>query len=209
MKKTKNLVLYVLLLFGISSCIEPEIIPAPTPKAELNCHFSGTINGTAIDLTENVNGYGMTTTKAKILLPSPALSSAVYYSEMSSLESAVYVKLGLGSITWDAAGSTDPSISVFNAFFSSNISPVFSNNAQNGLEVTFRDVSGNIWVSKTPNVNAQNALFSSITQESDASGDYSKFTCNFNCYVYRVNPQTSTLDSLRIQNGKLTGWFQR
>lgn len=201
---------FSLVLSILNSCIEHEVIPAPIPKADLSCHFSGTVNGTFIELTENVQGYKMSPSKSTLLNPSPQLSSVKYYSEMNSLENAISVRVGLGSISWDDAGNAGvPPLNSFNSFFTTNTTPAYSDGCSAGFEISYRDASGGIWVSKQNSVNAQNVTFSAINQESDSNGDYSKFICEFNCYVYRINPQTSALDSLRIQNGILKGWFDR
>ncbi len=205
----------ILLAAGIiagslfSSCIKHEVIPAPEPKVDLYAHFAGDINGTPVEFTENVLGYANHTSKAKILLPSPSLSSAVYYSEMKSAETLVSIKVGLGSVMWDASTTSDPTLSLFNSFHLNNTTPVYSNNATSGFEVTYRDAANKIWTSKENSVNPQSVTFSALLQESDASGDYSKFTCNFSCYVYRTDPVTLLEDSVRIQSAVFKGWFQR
>lgn len=199
-----------LVVFSFSSCIEHEVIPAPIPKADLSCHFSGTVNNTFVELTENVQGYKLNPSKSTLLNPSPQLSSVKYYADMSSLENAISVRVGLGSISWDDAGSAGvPPLNVFNSFFTTNTTPAYSDGSVAGFEISYRDGSGGIWVSKQNSVNPHTVTFSAINQESDANGDYSKFICEFNCYVYRINPQTSLLDSMRIQNGRLEGWFDR
>jgi hypothetical protein len=200
---------FVALTVGLSSCIEHEVIPAPVPMVDLSCHFQGTINGTDVELTENVLGYKCTTSKAKILLPPPSLSSAVYYSEILSAQTPISVKVGLGSVMWDMSTANDPTLALFNGFHLLNTTPVFSNGAAAGFEVTYKDLSGTSWVSKQNSTNFQDVTFSAITQESDTAGDYSKFTCNFDCYVYHTNPTTLVLDSLRIQAATFKGWFKR
>ncbi|MEY3238052.1 MAG: hypothetical protein RI883_2153, partial [Bacteroidota bacterium] len=47
----------ITLVFGLSSCIEHEVIPAPVPMVDLSCHFNGVVNGSNLELTENVLGY--------------------------------------------------------------------------------------------------------------------------------------------------------
>ena len=210
MKKTKFAIAgIVALTLGLGSCIEHEVIPAPEPTVDLSCHFQGVINGTNAEFTENVLGYSCTSTKAKIILPAPSFSSAVYYSEMSSTQTPVSIKIGLGSVFWDASVAAEPTLTLFNNFHLNNTTPVFSNGAASGFEVTYRDASGTIWVSKQNSVNFQDVTFSGIKQESDASGDYSKFTCDFDCYVYHQDAVTLLWDSLPIQNAELIGWFKR
>lgn len=198
-----------LFAFGsvfLAGCPKHEIIPAPVPEVELDGHFEGTINGTPVEFTENVSGFFVEATRAKIILPPPDPSSAIYYSNMKSSESLVSVMIGLGSIHWDASLSSEPSLNQFNAFFlmPANLTPAYTLGAADGFEVTYRDGSGQIWKSEP---GAGSVTFSNIVQESDASGDYSKFTCTFSCTVSRtVGPDTFTLD---IEDAVFDGWFKR
>ncbi len=209
----KNLKFKVAALFSVGlllgSCIEHEVIPAPVPTVDLKCSFVGTINGTGVEWTQNVQGYNCFTDKTKYLVSSPQLSSAVYYSEMSSTQTLVSIKVGMGSVMWDAASVADPTLPIFNGYFQSNLTPDYSNNASNGIEIQYRDPQGKIWASKDNSVNLQTAVFSNIKQESDATGDYSMYTLNFECYVYHYDIGLDELDSLRIQNAVLKAWFKR
>lgn len=210
MNKIKFGIATILLAgFGLQSCIDHEVIPAPTPTVELKCHFLGTINNTDIEFTQNVNGYFCDPNKAKYILPSPQWSTAVYYSEIKSAQSSISVKIGLGSATWDAASASDPTLTIFNTFFTNNLTPFFSNNGTAGFEFRYKDASGRVWASHENSVNAQNVVFSNTSQESDVNGDYSKFTCTFNCYVYHQDQVTLDWDSLRVQNATFKGWFKR
>ena len=197
------------LVFGVSSCIKHEVIPAPVPMVDLSCHFIGTVNGTTVELTENVLGYYCTTSKAKILLPSPSLSSASYFSQMLSSSTPVSAKIALGSVMWDAATAIDPDVAAFNAFHGSNLTPNFSTLGASGFEFSYRDGTGVTWTSKSNSVNFQDVTFSSIVQESDTSGDYSKFKCNFECYVYHTDAVTLVLDSIHVQGAQYEAWFKR
>lgn len=210
MKNIKiGLVAAMMIILGMSSCIDHEVIPAPEPSVDLFCQFTGTINSTNVTFTQNIDGYALTTTKAKILLPPPSLSSAVYYSEILSSSLTPSIKLGLGSVTWDASTANEPTLTLFNNFHMNALTPAYSNSGTNGFEVTYKDGLGKTWVSQDNSVNFQNVTFSNILQESDASGDYSKFTCDFNCYVYRQDAITLLWDSLPIQNAQFKGWFKR
>lgn len=210
MKNLKiTIVAALTLVFAISSCIKHEVIPAPLPMVELSCHFNGIINGSNIELTENVSGYYCETSEAKILLPSPNLSSASYFSEMLSSLNPLSVKIALGSALWDAATAIDPSVSTYNAFHASNLTPNFSSAGGAGFEFYFRDGTGVTWTSNPSSVNFQDVVFSNIIQESDTSGDYSKFKCNFDCYVYHTDAVTLVLDSLQVQSAQYEAWFKR
>ncbi|MFN5784472.1 MAG: hypothetical protein ACK457_00800, partial [Flavobacteriia bacterium] len=97
MKKIKlGFAIALASLLGLSSCIDHEVIPAPVPMVELNCHFYGVINGTPLELTENVLGYTGQADKNLILLPSPSYSSAVYTFELLTAQSFKSVKASLG-----------------------------------------------------------------------------------------------------------------
>jgi len=206
-----------LFVFGsvfLAGCPKHEIIPAPKPKVELESHLIGSINGTDVELTQNVGGYYVDATKAKIILSSPQPSSAVYYAEMKSAESLVSVRIGIGSVQWDASVSSDPTITQFNSFFTNpvNMTPVYSTNAASGFEVVYRDGSGNIWTSDELDV-ANTAVFTNIIQESDGTGDYSKFTCTFTCTMHRMQVNPSPLPptplSLEMEDVVFDGWFKR
>ncbi len=196
-----------LLLF---SCNKHEVVPAPVPKVDLYCHFEGKINNTFIELTQNVDGYDCVSTKLKTIQPSGSQSYAIYYSTMRSESYSPYVKLALGNLYYDATLSNDPPLAQFNQFFGglSNIDPPYTMDAQDGFMVEYRDAQGNIWNSvDTTNALPQDVHFTSVRQESDASGDYIKFICEFNCYVYRFNGTTT--DSLLIKDAHYEGWYRR
>jgi hypothetical protein len=197
-------------LFGsvfLAGCPKHEIIPAPTPKVELNAHFVGVINGSNTEITEGVGGFYLLANKSKIILPSPSLSSAVYNADFKTDQSLISLKISLGSIFWDASLASDPSLAQFNDFFdlTSSLSPDYTAGAAQGFEVIYRDGFGNIWTSNSSDPGT--VTFSDIVQESDATGDYSKFTCEFDCILYRtVGVNTYTL---AIEDAVYTGWFKR
>jgi hypothetical protein len=205
------------LVLSLASCIKHEVIPPPVPMVDLYSHFIGDFTtgaGTAtIELTENVLGYTNKSEKAKVILPPPSFSSAVYYSEMSSTQAATMIKIGLGSVFWDAASEADPSQTTFNNFFVNNDLPDYSNNANNGFAVIYRDGYGNVWESEQNSVHVQDVEFTNIVQESDSTGDYSLFKCEFNCWVYRTYYDAfldiDVTDSVRITDAIYSGWFRR
>jgi hypothetical protein len=211
----KGILLFGLGAFMFSSCIEHEVIPAPVPTVDLSCHFFGEVNGAEVELTENVLGYTNYGTKTQILVQG-GLSSAIYFSEMASTSILTSVKVGLGSINWDANVSPEPSVSSFNGFILSNASPNYSDDGTVGFEFTFKDGQGRIWESHENSPIPQEVEFTNIVQESDESGDYSLFQCDFHCYVYSLNPDSLALqvpvvhmDSMNVQNAVYQGWFKR
>ena len=216
---------FALGLMGVlfSSCIEHEVIPAPTPEVELNCSFEGNIGGAFVQYTENVNGYSCFPSISK--QTSGGITSAQYLFSMRSATEIPYVQIGLGSISWDDPTGTEiPALSLFNSFFATYDLPNYSDYAYNGFEVAYVDAVGDVWRSSEVSV-PQDVEFelSSIKQESDVSGDYSKFICNFNCFVYHtysvvditVVPQTTpptmtdSVASMFIDNAIYQGFFKR
>jgi len=210
MKKIKlGFAIALASLLGLSSCIDHEVIPAPVPMVELNCHFYCVINGTPLELTENVLGYTGQADKNLILLPSPSYSSAVYTFELLTAQSFKSVKASLGSVFWDRGVSTDPTETQFDSFHNNSLTPAFSDGGSNGFEFMYRDPAGVEWFSKENSVNVQDVVFSNISQDTDTSGHYSLFTCNFDCYVYHQDAITLAWDSIPVQNAVLSGWFQK
>ena len=67
MLKFFTLLLFVGLLF--SACIEHEVIPAPETTVDLNAAFIGFVNGTQVEFTQNVNGYGAIAINAEDINP--------------------------------------------------------------------------------------------------------------------------------------------
>lgn len=212
----KGVLIIGISAFVFSSCIEHEVIPPPEPKVDLYAHFYGEINGAPVELTENVLGYFNDCSTAKYILPPPAFSSAVYYAEMKSAQVSTSVRVGMGRVNWDATIASEPTLTSFNGFFTTNTFPNYSDDGAAGFEFMYRDGTGRQWKSSETSVNFQDVEFTGVVQGSDNSGDYSKFVCNFECYVYSLhpdslalNPPVIQLDSLRIQNAVYEGWFKR
>jgi hypothetical protein len=190
------------------SCIKHEVIPAPEHKATLKAYFTGKINNSTTEYTENVNGYFGAASQSKIVLPSGQTSSVIYLFEMKSSNAGQNskIQIGLGSLTWDQANSTGPDLTTFNNFFTTRPNPTYSNNGTSGFYVSYTDNAGVVWSSKDNSIHPKSVNFSSISQESDPNGDYSKFSCTFSCYVYS---NAAIPDSMSISNGQVKGWFQR
>ena len=203
---TRSALVLGLTALVMSSCIEHEVIPPPSQTVDLSCNFYGEINGTQVEFTENVLGYSNNSTKAQLILPPPDLSSVQYFSEMSSDQVLTKIKVGLGSVEWDASLTTSPSLNAYNEFFTSENLPAYSNDATSGFEVTFTDAFGSEWKSDENRMTTfMDVEFTGVVQESDADGDYSQFTCNFECYAYNFDFS----DSLKIENAVYRGWFKK
>jgi hypothetical protein len=201
-----SIITITLILF---SCIKHEIIPAPTPKVVLKSQFKGYIDGsgTLTEFNEGVNGYTCLTNNDVFLQ-----TTAVYYSSIASTTNPTTspaIRLGLGTLSW--SGALIPTVEQFNAFFANYILPPYRTGASNGLEIQYTTALGAIYTSRQTTTAYQDAVFSNITQESDDTGDYSKFVCNFNCYVYWTagTPPLANKDSLKIQSGVFKGWFKK
>ena len=206
----------------ISSCIKHEVIPAPEPEVDLDAHFEGLIGGSFIEYTENVDGYyGLSELATQ---SASGISNAQYSFSMVSPSELTSIKISLGSLVWnDASGATTPALNLFITFFKSNDIPLYSNLAVAGFEVTFRDASGLNWTSDEASpLQAVTIDPLSIVQESDASGDYSKFNMTFECPIYHVYsvvdisvpatiPATmrDSIASIQIDQASFRGWFQR
>ncbi len=206
---------FVGLLF--SACIKHEVIPAPTPLVDLEAHFFGVINGTDKEYTDNVIGYANLSTKVKLIQPPGGVSTAVYYAEMSSSQVIPKIKIGIGSVNFDSGVASNPTLTLFNNFFPANDNPLYSDFGAAGFEVSWTDAGGREWLSTESSMHPTASVqFTGITQESDETGDYSKFICNFECLVYSLNPDSLALtppvawiDSLLIQDAIYNGWFKR
>ena len=200
-----------LILF---SCIKHEVIPAPEHSVDLQYSFTATIdNDSTVSLSSDNFNYICLPTQEKNLVSPPQLSTAIYYSNISSNSSSESIQIGLGDIRWDQSTGEDPALSTFNSFFTSstNAFPPYNDNCSPGFRVIYTDSLGSIYSSKADSTTFKSVKFSNIRQDSDATGDYSKFTCSFDCYVYYdsgTTPQAGK-DSLKIQMGKFKGYFKR
>lgn len=201
----------------MSSCIEHEVIPPPVPVVDLDAHFIGEINGTQTEYTQNVLGYYNTSYKVKLIQPPGGNSTAVYYSEMMSNSNTPSIAIGLGSVNFDSGIASDPPLGSFQPFFPLNDNPNYSNDGAAGFEVIFTDATNRQWKSSEfSTFGGADVNFTAIKLESDATGDYSKFICSFDCYVYSLNPDSLALnppvahiDSFLINDAVYTGWFKR
>ena len=217
MKLILGFIATVFLGFMMNSCIKHEVIPAPIATVDLNASFESVINGTDVEWTQNVEGYKATANTYAVYLPSPQLCRKIFQSEISSIYSEQSIKLTFGSLTWDVASNIEPTISMFNNYHSYNSdSPIVFKNYSSlstlpsmlGVEVEYIDNNGVSWISRESDIN-QFAKFTILDQDSDNTGDYSLFLCEFSCKVWRINPQTLLDESIIINNAKYTAWFKR
>jgi hypothetical protein len=210
MKNVKiGLASLILVLGTVTSCIEHEVIPAPVDEVDLECFFEGYINGIPLKLTQNVDGIFGMANKAQNILPAPDFSSERYFFKIMTYQNSRAVQVGHGSVFWDGAVDISPSLTQFNNFNKNTLTPNFSDNALLGFEVRYTDANGIEWYTRETSTNFQDVEFSEVVQESDPTGDYSKFNCVFDCYVYHQDAVTLAWDSIRIQSTEMRGWFQR
>ena len=201
---------------NMSSCIKHEIIPAPVNTVDLNASFNGYINGTQVEFTQNVYGYKGIADRDAYIYASPVLSKVIYSSTIRSAYSSQAIKVNLGSLDWDAAANTEPTLTMFNDFHSSNsgIALPFKdystlvNNSFDGIEVQYTDKNGVLWKSKESDPN-QSAVFTVLKQASDNTGDYSLFECTFSCKVWTYDVQLAQDISVNINNAVVRAWFKK
>lgn len=216
MKLTRFAFFASLLLLMSSACIEHEIIPPPSNKVDLNASFVGYINGTQVELTQNVNNYLGFALDTQIINVAPMMSKVIYTSGMASMASPQSISLTFGSLEWDATGNNLPTLPMFNDFHMTNSgNPVpfkdlatLATNSINGVQVSYTDNTGKFWISRETDP-GQTATFTILKQASDGTGDYSIFEATFSCKVWYVDPQTGVEEFIPINNAKLRGWFKR
>ncbi|MGM0478362.1 MAG: hypothetical protein ACQERC_03990 [Bacteroidota bacterium] len=191
----------------LASCVEHEVIPPPKEEVDLTCSFSATIEENDYELIQDVNGYFCNPSQAKEILPSPQPSSVKYYSEIRSDAQMDFLKIGLGSLSFNAEEDIDPTVEQFTAFFNSNNLPVYDEDAEEGIEIVFRDGQGTVWTSMDTTQEVQNFEFTSLVQESDEEGDYMKFTATFDVSLFDDLEQPT--DTLVMENAVYSGYFER
>jgi hypothetical protein len=96
------------------SCIEHEVIPPPVNNVDLNAAFIGFVNGTQIEFTQNVLGYGAVSQNAEDINPSPALSKMTYGTRIQSIYNPQAIQVKFGAQEWDVAQNAYPTVSMFN-----------------------------------------------------------------------------------------------
>lgn len=191
----------------LASCVEHEVIPPPKPEVELNASFSATLEGSSYELIQDVNGYYCEATQAREILPIPQPSTVTYYSAIRSQAQQDFIQIGIGKLNFNADVTIDPSIEQFTSFFNSNTTPSYSFEAEQGVEIIYRDGQANIWTSKENSTQPQDFQFTSLTQESDEEGDYMKFVAQFNVTLY--DSTQNPTDSIVFENAIFEGFFQR
>jgi hypothetical protein len=200
----------------LSSCIEHEVIPAPTSNVDLNAYVNCFANGTQVELSQNVNGYKGFATKDVYIYAAPVLSKVIYSSIVSSPFAPQALKISMGALDWDASANSDPTLNMFNEYHSSNsqISIPFKdyntlvNTNSDGIHVEYTDKNGVVWKTKESDPN-QSAKLKVIKKASDITGDYFLFECSFSCKVWTYDIQLQKDISITINNLVFRGWFKK
>ena len=85
----------------LPSCIEHEVIPAPVNTVDLNAAFIGFVNGTQVEFTQNVLGYGAESLNAEDINPAPTPSHMTYGTKIKSIYQNQAIRLKFGTLDWD------------------------------------------------------------------------------------------------------------
>jgi hypothetical protein len=222
MRKSLIFFLTIGLFFTFSSCIKHEVIPAPVNAVDLNAYLNFFVKptpnsqGTQVEFTQNVNGYKGIADKDVYIYASPVLSKVIYSSALVSPYSPQSLKISFGALDWDASANSDPTLTMFNDYHSSNsqIAIPFKdyntlvNNSTDGIQVEYTDKNGTVWKSKESDPN-QSATFTVLRQASDNTGDYSLFECTFSCKVWTYDVQLQQDISVEISNAVMRAWFKK
>ena len=195
----------------LSSCIKHEVIPAPTKRVDLPASFTASLNGFGYEIIKDIDGYSCKATQAKELLPTPQLSNMIYYSSLQSQEKLDFIQIGIGKLKFNADHNLDPSLSAFKDFFIDEPIRDYSEGAEDGVEIIFRDGSGKIWKSDET-IPGQSFEFTDAVIESDEFGDYLKFTAKFNAVLVLDiddvdHPDYGSISTL--ENATFQGYFKR
>lgn len=228
----KNLLIVSLFAgLAILSCTKHEVIPAPVPVVDLEGSFTGLVNGSDIEYTEDVQGYNGASTFEQYITTT-GLDTTVYFSSMESDLATPVIKIGIGGISFDAASLSVPSLNQFEDFFEGLVDAItppiidYSLDGKQGFVVSFTDNNGNVYKSSLfhdgqlfENISPlELPTFSNMKLESDNTGDYAKFTVKFGCELYRfvryytIPPSTTQYreyDTIVIENGVYSGWIKR
>ncbi len=196
------------------ACKKAETIPAPSAKADLKIHFEGTINGSDVEWTKNVDGYYAVSRKLIVAQGGgTGLLDLSYYCGMLSNSKSSGIEIGLGSLPQDPTLGTSPTLVTLRDFMDNNTSPVYSDSSKAGFEVRYFNENGKLFVSDE-NVPGS-VLFSNYVEKEDNAGEYVQFQVDFSCVVKHWGKtvtlplQDSVLATAVIQSGKLTGYFTR
>lgn len=207
MKYLTGLAIIIVTSMVSTSCIKHEVVPAPTPKIELSASFSASLGGSPYELINDVDGYYCEATQSKLINPTPQPSTVVYFSAIKSQQKLDYVQIGIGKLSFNAVTKSVPTLVAFTNYFKDMGPIAFSNDALNGVQIIYRDGSGGVWFSDENMTDPQSFALTSVSQESDESGDYTVFTANFSASL--VDNIAVPTDTIRFDNAVFKGYFKR
>lgn len=184
MKKSKlSLILLSLAIIAsitVSSCKKDDTDDSPTTTPTTNendisvSKFTATIDGTNYSYIEGTEFESMCGTDKDI-----GDSTTIKYNfgiGNSAYTSAADITKG----TFVSHSGSVPSTALFNNFFTTG-SCNFSDNAANGIEITWRNSSTEVWTT-TGTSQAGSSFSFAIVNYTDAMGShYARFKATFNC----------------------------
>lgn len=207
MSTMKNIVLVIFGGLSLFSCIKHEVIPPPRPEVELNASFRADTNGFPIIYSKGVSGFDIKTSDIREILTPPQFSNIKYFSSIESVNLVEYFKVSIGRDFWSAASGNYPPIGQFKIYFENlmaSMSVAFSDDATTGVALEWRDANNQLWRSREEAVTPQIFSFTSVSQESDESGDYLKFRATFTATLYSLDESESRF----LQNGEFVAYFK-
>jgi hypothetical protein len=204
MSKLKYFIIAFVGITSLFSCIDHVVIPPPLPEVDLSASFSCDTNGTQINYTKGLNGFDVLATNYREVLTPPQPSNIKYFSSIQSTSLVEYFKVSIGRDFFDAADGPFPPVDQFRVFFESFTAVPFSDNAEAGVHLEWRDANNQVWKTKANSGLPQAFNFVSVSQESDESGDYLKFSAVFTATFF--SPDES--QTITLNNGLYFGYFK-
>jgi hypothetical protein len=204
MMNLKHVFITFLGALTFSSCIEHVVIPPPVPVVELDGSFLADTFGTQISYVNGVNGFYLSASNFRQILTPPMQSNAKYFSTIQSTNLVDMFKVSIGKVNWISTDGTFPPVPQWRIYFESLTNVPFSENAENGVELEWRDSNNEVWKTSETSPNPQSFNFIEVSQESDEDGDYLKYKAVFTATFYSPDG----LESRTLNNGYIVGYFQ-
>jgi PKD repeat protein len=109
-------------------------------------------------------------------------STGIYSTLIEQASGQQYIDIAKGTLSWTC--SNPAPIASFMNFFSAG-SYNYSANAQNGIEIQYRDANGTIYsTSNGTDQSGSTFVITSVRQENVLGSDYARITGTFSCKVY-------------------------
>lgn len=205
MATLRNLALFLTLGLSMFSCIEHVVIPPPLPMVILEGTFLADTNGVQFSYMKGVNGFDVKPSNFREIQTPPQMSNIKYFCSMESTNLVEYFKVSIGKDFWNATSGPFPVVNQFKLFFESMTNVPFSDDANAGVVLEWRDANNQVWKTKQdPGGLPQFFNFATVKQESDETGDFVKFKALFSATFFSTDgTQTRTLN-----NGMFIGYFK-